>query len=263
MNAEFNDVIGAAPANISLGKEHSAIKEAVVKFVKDDKSTRQRKALSHDWWGAMKAIIHQFLERGRMGHSDSEWGLSAFVGPQKTKGFWRLVVDSRGFEFHNRDGPVWPPNDQSHFAASSAKRVFSVLAFELRFHQMKYLEELQDCTNVSTPLVIYKGFVMPMGVKNGDTAFQHLLDDIMKDCRNFTRPFVDDIIVSSGGDTYEEGMQKHVKHLRLELQRLREKDLAVSAKKANIFVEQVEFSGHVVGYSVKRSIAGKIRCLEK
>ena len=47
------------------------------------------------------------------------------------------------------------------------------------------------------------------------------------------------------------------------LQSLREKKLAVSADKANMFVEQVEFTRHVVGYGVKRPIPGKIACPQK
>ena len=58
-------------------------------------------------------------------------------------------------------------------------------------------------------------------------------------------------------------MQNHDKNLWLVLQRLREKMLAVSANKANMFVEQVEFDGHRVCYGVKRPISWKITCLEK
>ena len=95
---------------------------------------------------------------------------------------------------------------------------------------------------------------MPMGVKNGNAAFERLLSDVLKEYRDFARPFVDNIIVSSGGATYEKAVQNHVKHLRLVLQRLTRRTLDVSANKANMFVEQVEFAGHMVGYGVKRPI---------
>ena len=58
-------------------------------------------------------------------------------------------------------------------------------------------------------------------------------------------------------------MLNHVKHLRLVLQCLREKKLIVSADKANMFVEQEEFAGHVVGYGVKPPIPQKITRLKK
>ena len=103
---------------------------------------------------------------------------------------------------------------------------------------------------------------MPTGMKNGNTVFQRLPDDVLKDYHDLAQQFVDDITLSSGGATCEEAMQNHVNHLRLVLQRLREKKLAALANKANMFVEQVEFAGHVEGYGVKRPIPGKIACLE-
>ena len=78
---------------------------------------------------------------------------------------------------------------------------------------------------------------MAIGVKNGNAAFQRLLDDVVKDYRDFARPFVNDIIMSSGGASCERAVQNHVKHLWVVLQRPREKKLAVSADKANMFVE--------------------------
>ena len=68
--------------------------------------------------------------------------------------------------------------------------------------------------------------------------------------------------MSLGGAAYEEAVQNHVQHLRLVLQRRREKKLAVSANKAKMFLEEVEFACHVVGCGIKRPIAGKNACLE-
>ena len=63
----------------------------------------------------------------------------------------------------------------------------------------------------------------------------------------------------SGGATYEQVVQKHVKHLQHVLQRLREKNLVVQANRANMFVEEVEFPGHVVGYGVQRASLARLR----
>ena len=102
-----------------------------------------------------------------------------------------------------------------------------------------------------------------MGVKNGNAAFQRAFDDALKDYRDFARPFVDNIIVTLGGATYDESLQNHGKHLRLMLQHLREKKLAVSADRGNIFVEQVQLAGDVVGYGVNKPIPAKFASLEK
>ena len=101
---------------------------------------------------------------------------------------------------------------------------------------------------MSAPFRTYKWLVKPMGMKNGNATFQRLLEDVVRDYGDFAPPFGDNTIVSSGGATYKEAVENHVKHLRLMLQQLRKKNLANSANKANMFVEQVEFTGHVVSY---------------
>ena len=45
---------------------------------------------------AMKKLLAEFIERGWIGPSDSEWVSPAFILPNKEKGKWRLVVEYRG-----------------------------------------------------------------------------------------------------------------------------------------------------------------------
>ena len=45
---------------------------------------------------AMKKLLAEFIERGWIEPSDSEWASPAFIVPKKEKGEWRLVVDYRG-----------------------------------------------------------------------------------------------------------------------------------------------------------------------
>ena len=264
MKAEFRDVIGAAPTKNPPGKEGSAFGEAVIKLVKDHKPFRQSNfALTDNRLEALGAIISQFLERGWIAHLGSVWGSPAFIVPKKTKRSWRLVVDYRRLNFMTEMDSYAIPLINDILQDQVQKCVFSVLDLKHGYHHMKLAKQSQDCTAMCTPFGTYKWLVMPMGVKNGNAAFQHLLNDVLKDYRDFARPFVDDIIVSVGRATYEEAVQNHVKLLRLVLQRLRKNKLTVSADKAMIFVKQVEFTGHVLGDGVKRRIPGKIVCREK
>ena len=45
---------------------------------------------------AMKKLLAEFIERGWIEPSNSEWASAAFLMPKKWKGEWRLVVDYRG-----------------------------------------------------------------------------------------------------------------------------------------------------------------------
>ena len=59
---------------------------------------------------AMKKLLAEFIERGRIEPSDSEWASPAFIVPKKEKGEWRLVVDYRGLneqtEHHSYSLPL-------------------------------------------------------------------------------------------------------------------------------------------------------------
>ena len=44
----------------------------------------------------MKKLLAEFIERGWIEPSDSEWARPAFIVPKKEKGEWSLVVDYRG-----------------------------------------------------------------------------------------------------------------------------------------------------------------------
>ena len=190
-------------------------------------------------------------------------GVAGIHCPQKNKGFWPLVVDYRRLNSMTEMDSYGIPLINDILQDPVPKRTFSVLDLKHGYHQMKLAEQSQNYTTLSMPFGTYKWLVMPMEVKNGNAAFQRLLDEVLKDYRAFTRPLVDDIILSSGGATYEASVQNHVKHLRLVLQRPRQEKLAVSADKANMFVDQVHLAGQVVGYGVKRPIPGTIACLEK
>ena len=51
---------------------------------------------------------------------------------------------------------------------------------------------------MSTPLGPMEWKVVPMGAKNGNTAFQHMTEDLLGPVPDCVDPFVDDIIVGSG-----------------------------------------------------------------
>ena len=66
------------------------------------------------------------------------------------------------------------------------------------YHQMPLAEESRACTAMSTPLGPLQWKVMPMGVTNGNAAFQRMLENLLEPVRDCAGPFVDDVIIASG-----------------------------------------------------------------
>ena len=52
---------------------------------------------------------------------------------------------------------------------------------------------------------------MPMGVTNGNAAFQRMLENLLEPVRDCADPFVDDVIIASGDPSmsYEELLEAH------------------------------------------------------
>ena len=70
---------------------------ARIKLKPNPKIYRHREyQLQGDRAEAMKKLLAEFIERGRIEPSDSEWASPAFIVPKKEKGEWRLVIDYRG-----------------------------------------------------------------------------------------------------------------------------------------------------------------------
>ena len=101
---------------------------------------------------AMKKLLAEFFERGRIETADSEWASPAFVLPKKEKGEWRLVVDYRGLNEQTELGSYSLPLIDTILQKQQKKRIFTVLDLKHGYHQMPLHPDSRPCTAMSTPL---------------------------------------------------------------------------------------------------------------
>ena len=220
----------------------------------------QEYQLQGDWAKAMKKLLAEFIERGWIEPSDSEWASPAFIVPKKEKGEWRLVVDYRGVnEQTERDSYSLPLID-TILQKQQKKRIFTVLELKHGYHQMPLHPYSRPCTAMSTPLGPMQWKVVPMGAKNGNAAFQRMVEDLLGPVRDCADPFADDIIIGSGTEnmTEDELIKAHEKDPRRVLSELDKHNMVCKPTKASLFVKEVEFAGHVVGQGQRRPMPGKL-----
>ena len=64
---------------------------------------------------------------------------------------------------------------------------------------------------MSTPLGPLQWKVMPMGVTNGNAAFQQMLENLLEPVRDCAEALVDDVIIASGDPSmsYDELLESH------------------------------------------------------
>ena len=223
----------------------------------------QEYQLQGDRAEAMKKLLAEFIERGLIEPSDSEWGSPAFIMPKKEKGEWRLVVDYRGLNEQTEHDLYSLPLIDTILQKQQKKRIFTVLDLKHGYHQMPLHQYSRPCTAMSTPLGPMQWKVVPMGAKNGNAAFQRIIQDLLGPVRDCADPFVDDIIIGSGTEdmTEDELIEAHEKDPRRVLSELDKHNLVCKPTKASLFVKEVEFAGHVVGHWQRRPMPGKLASL--
>ena len=237
---------------------------ARIKLKPNPKIYRHREyQLQGDRAEAMKKLLAEFIERGWIQPSDSEWASQAFILPKKEKGEWSLVVDYRGLNEQTEHDSYSLPLIDPILQKQQKKRIFTVLDLKHGYHQMPLHLDSRPCKAMSTPLAPMQWKVVPMGAKNGNASFQRMTEDLLGPVRDCADPFVDDIIIVSGTEdmTEDELIEAHERDLRRVLSELDKHNMVCKPTKASLFVKEVEFAGHVVGHRQRRPMPGKLASL--
>ena len=223
----------------------------------------QEYQLQGDRAEAMKKLLAEFIERGWIEPSDSEWASPLFIVPLKEKSEWRLVVDYRGLNKQTEHDSYSLPMIDTILQKQQKKRIFTVLDLKHGYHQMPLHQDSRPCTAMLTPLGPMQWKVVPRGAKNGNAAFGRMMEDLLGPVRDCADPFVDDIIIGSGTEdmTEDELIEAHEKDLRRVLSELDKHNMVCKHTKASLFVKEVGFAGHLVGHGQRRPMPGKLASL--
>ena len=160
---------------------------ARIKLKPNPKIYRHREyQLQGDRAPAMKKLLAEFIERGWIEPSDSESASRAFIVPKKEKGEWSLVVDYRGLNEQTEHDSYSLSLIDTILQKQQRKRIFTVLDLKHGYHQMPLHPESRPCTAMSTPLGSMQWKVVPMGAKNGNAAFQRMMEDLLGPVRDLS-----------------------------------------------------------------------------
>ena len=161
---------------------------------------------------ALKIILEDYIARGWLEPSFSEWGSPCFVVPKKIEGEWRLVVDYRGLNEVTLHDSYELPLIADLLQKQVKKKMFTVLDMKKGYHQMPLDPKSRPYTAMTSHVGLLQWRVMPMGAKNGNAAFQRMMEWILKDF-DFALAFVDDVIIATEGESEEEIVEAHTEHV--------------------------------------------------
>ena len=82
---------------------------------------------------------------------------------------------------------------------------------------------------------------MPFSLTNTPASFQELINDTLREYLNiFVLTYLDNILI------FSKDYQQHIQHVRMVLQKLREKDLSVKLSKCEFHKHSISFLGYVI-----------------
>ena len=128
------------------------------------------------------------------------------------------------------------------------RAMLTVMDSKDAFHQVPLHVDSRPYTCTSTPLGTKQWCVVVMGLKNGVTIFQRVVDWCLAGVRDVASAWVDDIIVATpAGESWEATVAAHDIDVRRVLDCLLRNRLVAGARGCKFFVEEVEFCGHILG----------------
>ena len=87
----------------------------------------------------------------------------------------------------------------------------------------------------------YEFLRMPFGIRNAPAVFQALMMKLLTDCKTFSSPYMDDVVI------YSNSWAEHKVHVREVLGRLRNVGLTINPAKCCWGGTHMKFLGHMVG----------------
>ena len=142
------------------------------------------------------AEIDQLLEEDIIEPSHSLWA-SPMIAVPKPNGAVRLCTDLRKVNAVTQTLPFSMPTTDEIVDVIGQSKVISKLDLTKGFLQVRMKVFYKEKTTFICHRGKFQYKTMPFGVNNAPAVFQGIADEALKDCRDCSRTYIDDIVVFS------------------------------------------------------------------
>ncbi|GBG65501.1 hypothetical protein CBR_g51095 [Chara braunii] len=184
--------------------------------------------------------LDKLLEKGWIRPSSSPFGAPVLFVPKK-EGELRMCIDYRGLNAITVKNAEPLPRIDDLLDRVQGCKYFWKIDLKLGYHQIEVHPDDQYKTAFRTRYGHYEFIVMPFGLTNAPATFQRCMNDLFRPWLDrFVVVYLDDILV------FSRTLQEHEGYLRQVLEKLREANFKINAKKCEWAKTQVLYLGHVL-----------------
>lgn len=188
----------------------------------------------------MKSELDKMMKQGIISEITETAWRSPMHSVKKKDGGIRLVLDARELNLITIGNAKPIRNTNSILAQMQQSKYKSTIDLSQAFHQIKLTNKSREKTSFALGTKLFCYNRMTMGLKGSPATLATLIDSIFEEYYPKAFAYVDDFIIST--QTFEE----HLEILKSIAVKLREKNLAISAKKSKFCCKQLEFLGYLL-----------------
>jgi hypothetical protein len=172
----------------------------------------------------LRGTLKDLLDKGMIQASESPWS-SPVIFVRKKDGSLRLCVDFRALNKITIRNRYPLPRIHESFDRLGKARVFSKISLKSGYWKMRVEDDDVQKAAFNTRYGQYEFLVMPFGLCNAPSAFQKMMNQVLKEYLDrFVVVYLDDILI------YSESMDEHKEHVQQVLETLRAHQLYANPK---------------------------------
>ena len=219
----------------------------------------------------LKEKCQEFLDKGWIRESHSNWVARGFLVPKPGVNKWRLVIDYRYLNSCLKGHEFPLPVIEDTLLSQAGNHLWTLLDLEDGFHQMPLEESSRFLTAFCTPFGVFEWNVLPMGVKVGPAAFQRMVSWCLAHHQvPGARAYIDDILTGTRPTERGKGklldsraFEEHYHQVRALLLALAECHLQVKPEKCHMFMGRVKYCGHILEGGMRKPAPSKVAAIKE